>query len=108
MKTINLTITALVFALVSNVSHSAKALDIAIEMEKFKAEYYSTTDKGIITVTGCSQCKGVDTYTFKGDVKILKKGKPINLDVFIKDYWNAEYPTIFLDPKTKLIKLIAY
>jgi hypothetical protein len=93
--------------LLSTSAFGAKALDIALEMNSFKAEYYATSKQGIIKVSGCNQCEE-KIYRFDDTVKIVKNNQPISIDIFIKDYWNAEYPTIFLDPATKSIILIAY
>jgi len=94
-------------ALFSATSHAAQALDIALEMKSFKAEYYSSSKTGVVKVAGCNQCEE-DIYRFNSTVKILKNEKSITIEQFVQDYWNAEYPTIFLDPATKLIILIAY
>jgi hypothetical protein len=93
--------------LLSTSAFGAQALDIALEMNSFKAEYYATSQQGIIKVSGCNQCDE-NIYHFDHTVKIVKNNQPISIDLFIKDYWNAEYPTIFLDPATKSIILIAY
>lgn len=86
---------------------SATALDIAYEMDAFKAEYSQASKKGSITPLGCNQCD-TNVYYFDNNVKILKSEQEISVNEFITDYWNAQYPTIFLNPKTKLIILIAY
>ena len=83
-----------------------KNLEIPLEMEKFKVEFYQTTQKGLITPVGCSQCKE-QRYHFGSDIKIIRANQTISIETFISDYWNAKYPTIFLTlDQSNVVKVV--
>lgn len=81
--------------------------DSALETNGIKVEYFESSKKGIIRPSGCSQCL-LEFYNFKKDIKIIKNGKSIQLPEFMNDYWNAKYPTIFIDLKTNEVKRVNY
>ncbi len=104
MKLIIFLFTSLCF---STSAYSATALDIALEPQSIKVEYMDSSNSGIIYVKGCEQC-GKDFYNFKQKPKIIKQGKEISFDNFMEDYWNAKFPTLFLNIKSKTVMRVAY
>jgi hypothetical protein len=86
---------------------TAKALDIALEMEAFQVEYYDASNTGQVRVKGCSQCTE-KLYKFDANVKVTNKGKPVSIEKLLEDQWSAKYPTIFLNPSNNIIIHIAY
>jgi hypothetical protein len=86
---------------------AATALDIALEMEAFKVEYYGASNTGQVRVKGCSQCAET-LYKFDANVKVTNKGKPVSIEKLLEDQWSAKYPTIFLNPSNNIIIHIAY
>lgn len=104
MKTI---ITLLALTLCSLSVAKIKTLDIAVEMASLKAEYFETSNRGIISVYGCNQCKK-KSYEFTEKPKITKNGKPVSLDFFLKDYRNAKFPTLLLNKTDSSVLKIIY
>jgi hypothetical protein len=94
-------------AFFSVVTNGATPIDIPIEMDGFKIEFFETSNRGIISVIGCDSCDE-KIYEFKSSIDIFKQGKKISLNVFLKDYWNSDNPTIFLDPKSGYAIRIIY
>lgn len=102
------TLLALTLGLLCSASVFAiETLDIALEADSLKLEYYETTQRGIIRLKGCTYCDQ-DIYEFKSKPAIEKNGKEITFDFFLKDFWNARSPTIFLDKKTKHVIRVIY
>lgn len=89
-------------------AYAAKALDIALEMESLKAEYISSSNRGLIYVYGCSQCGNNKFYPFNSKPVIKRGGQEISFEEFLKDYPNAKEPTVFLDPNTSNVQRINY
>jgi len=86
---------------------SVTTLDIALEAQSLKVEHIEQTDRGIITLIGCSLCeKG--QYEYQGEITVLKKGKEIEFDEFLGEYWNIKSPTIFLDKATENVIRVSY
>lgn len=104
MKLIVFLFTSLCF---STSAYSATALDIALEPQSIKVEYMSSSDSGIIYVKNCDQC-GKAFYNFKIKPKIIKQGKEISFDIFMEDYWNAKFPTLFLNIKSQAVMRVVY
>ncbi|MEH6344913.1 MAG: hypothetical protein V7785_07505 [Bermanella sp.] len=104
MKLIVFLFTSLCFA---TSVYSATALDIALEPQSIKVEYMSSSDSGIIYVKGCDQCSNA-FYTFKQKPKIIKQGKEISFEIFMTEYWNAKFPTLFLDIKSQAVIRVVY
>ena len=96
-----------VFLCFSSSAYSATALDIALEPKSIKVEYMDSSNSGIIYVKDCDQC-GNTFYNFKQKPKIIKQGKEISFDVFMEDYWNAKFPTLFLNIKSKAVIRVVY
>ena len=92
---------------IAPLSYGAKALDVAREAESIKVEYYETTQSGLVRVKGCSQCNK-DTYKFDTPPLITKGGKAISIKEFMKEYWEAEFPTLLLDIKDLTVLSIHY
>ncbi len=88
-------------------AYSATALDIALEPQSIKVEYMDSSSSGIIYVKGCDQC-GKDFYNFKQKPKIIKQGKEISFEIFMTEYWNAKFPTLFLDIKSQAVMRVVY
>ena len=86
---------------------AAQFLDIAIETNGIRVEYIESSKRGLVHIKGCSQCKKKYYYFSKKPI-INKSGKVISFDEFLTDYWNAEYPTLFLDPKSLSVLRINY
>lgn len=107
MKSNSLIITFLSLTL-SMFSHSRGAQDIALEVESVKVEYYSSSDRGLVYVYGCSQCKSTKYYKFEQKPIIKKQGKIIPFEVFLKEYRDAKEPTVFLNKQTHSVLRINY
>ena len=103
---INIITIAILFSY-SHLGYSAKALDIALEMNSFQVEFYDASQQGKVRVSDCNQCKQ-KLYTFDQSVRITKSGQDATLKQLLADQWSAKFPTIFLNPKNKQIILIAY
>ncbi|MEY8205688.1 MAG: hypothetical protein RPR40_11555 [Bermanella sp.] len=86
---------------------AAQFLDIAIETNGIRVEYIESSKRGLVHIKGCNQCKQ-KYYSFSKEPIINKSGKIISFDEFLTDYWNAEYPTLFLDPKSLSVLRINY
>jgi len=93
--------------LITSSSFAAKVLDHPYEMESFKIEYINSSKRGVITAIGCTYCDKT-TYEFKGDIEVINKGKKVPLNKLLKEYSNANYPTIFIDPKSGYAIRIVY
>ena len=105
MKTLQLFILSF---LVINISQAEIiSLEIARETLSIKIEYIESSNRGLVHPKGCSLCTK-DFYKFSKPPIINKKGKVISFDEFLADYWNAEYPTLFLDPKSLSVLRINY
>ena len=79
----------------------------AYEAEAIKVEYYETSDSGIVTPINCTHCTSKQ-YKFSGQPIIKKNGQVIKFSEFMKEYWNAKGPTIFLDPSNGEVVRIIY
>ena len=104
----NTLLIALLSLTVSTLSHSRGTLDVALEVDHIKIEYYSTSNSGLLYVYGCSQCKGKKYYSFDKKPIIKKQGKIIPFETFLKEYRDAEEPTVFLDKKSLTVLRINY
>lgn len=99
---------ALVISIVGiNPSIAIETLDIALEATSLKLEYYESTQRGIVRLQGCSVCDK-DFYDFDSIPNINKNGNTVSFEYFQKDFWNAKYPTVFLDKTTQQIIRIQY
>ena len=81
--------------------------DTALETGSIKVEFFETSQEGIIYVYDCDQCTK-KIYTFSDQPRIKRKGKYISFEEFMKDYWNAEHPTLFLDERTQSVRKVLY
>ncbi len=88
-------------------ANAATALDIALEPQSIKVEYMDSSSSGIIYVKGCDQC-AKPFYSFKQKPKIIKQGKEISFESFMEDYWNARFPTLFLNIKSQAVMRVVY
>ena len=88
-------------------SSEIRTLDIALEMDSISVEYSDISKQGLIRVVSCPNCLE-KTYSFSDDIKIVKNGKEIKLEVFLKEYWSIKFPTIFLSKQTSNAVKIAY
>ncbi len=86
---------------------AAEALDIALEPQSIKVEYMPSSNRGIIYVKGCEQCDK-PYYSFKQQPEIIKQNKVISFENFMTDYWNAKFPTLFLDMQTHAVMRVTY
>lgn len=102
-------LTLIIGFLLVGVAQSApnKHQDSALETNGVKVEYYETSKRGIIRPIGCSLCI-LKIYHFTSDIKIKKDNQPITLEAFMSDYWNAKYPTLFIDLKTNKVLRVSY
>ncbi len=87
--------------------HGDVEVDTAVETGSIKVEYFETTKKGIIYVYDCDQCTK-KFYSFSDEPRIKRQGKYIPFDEFMTDYWNAESPTLFLDPQSRSVLKVLY
>jgi hypothetical protein len=88
-----------------SVQSEITSLEIALETEKLKAEYYETSGRGKLTLIGCKRCEET-VYEFEEAPLIFKKHQPITIEAFMQDYWNADYPTVFINlDKTKVLRI---
>lgn len=102
------TLLALTLGLLCSTSVFAiETLDIALEAKSLKLEFYETTQRGIIRLKGCSRCEK-DFYDFEKKPSIIKNGQSISFEAFQNDFWNAQYPTIFLDKTNQLVIKVIY
>ena len=83
------------------------ALEEAVETNGIKVEYITSSKRGIIHVIDCDLCTK-PYYHFTGQPIIIKAGVIIPFESFLKDYWNASYPTLLLDPKSLDVLRISY
>ncbi len=81
--------------------------DTALETGGIKVEFFELTNKGIIHVYDCDQCLN-KFYTFDDQPRIKRQGRYIPFEEFMTDYWNAKYPTIFLDKKSRSVLKVSY
>ncbi len=82
-------------------------LERALETNGIRVEYIESSNRGLVHVKNCNQCKQ-KTYTFAKKPIIKKYGRIISFDEFLTDYWNAEDPTLFLDPESLSVLRINY
>ncbi len=92
---------------ISQTSFSAQYLELAVETNGIRVEYIESSNRGLVHVKNCSQCTQ-KYYTFSKKPIINRFGRIITFDEFLADYWNAEYPTLFLDPKSMSVLRINY
>ncbi len=83
------------------------AQDLAVEAGAIKVEFNTATNTGSIHVYRCEQCLNAN-YHFFVKPEILKKGKPVSFDIFLKEFWNAKFPTLILDKNTLNVLKIIY
>ncbi len=95
------------FSLFALPAVAVTALDIALETGGIKVEYNDVSKKGIIHVYKCEQCTK-KYYEFSELPKIMRKGSDISFDIFMKDYWNAKYPTLLLDIESLTVLQVSY
>ena len=92
---------------ISQTSFGAQYLELAVETNGIRVEYIESSNRGLVHIKDCSQCEK-KYYSFSKKPTINKYGKIISFDEFLTDYWNAEYPTLFLDPKSLSVLRINY
>jgi len=92
---------------ISQTSFGAQYLELAVETNGIRVEYIESSNRGLVHIKDCSQCEK-KYYSFSKKPTINKYGKIISFDEFLTDYWNAEYPTLFLDPKSQSVLRINY
>ena len=91
----------------SQTSFGAQYLELAVETNGIRVEYIESSNRGLVHIKDCSQCEK-KYYTFTKKPIIKKQGKIISFDEFLTDYWNAKFPTLFLDPKSLSVLRINY
>jgi len=82
-------------------------LELAVETNGIRVEYIESSNRGLVHIKDCNQCEK-KYYSFSKKPIINKYGKIISFDEFLTDYWNAEYPTLFLDPESLSVLRINY
>ncbi len=92
---------------ISQTSFGAQYLELAVETNGIRVEYIESSNRGLVHIKDCSECQQ-KYYTFSKKPIIKKHGRIISFDEFLTDYWNAEYPTLFLDPKSLSVLRINY
>jgi len=92
---------------ISQTSFGAQYLELAVETNGIRVEYIESSNRGLVHIKNCSQCEK-KYYSFSKKPTINKYGKIISFDEFLTDYWNAEYPTLFLDPESLSVLRITY
>ncbi len=92
---------------ISQTGLTAQYLELAVETNGIRVEYIESSNRGLVHVKDCSQCQQ-KYYTFSKKPIINRFGKLISFDEFLTDYWNAEYPTLLLDPKSLSVLRINY
>ncbi len=97
----------LTFLIISQNSYAVKTLDIAVEATSIKVEYIALSNRGLIFPKNCRQCSQA-YYEFSQTPIIIKAGKKISFASFLKDYWNAKFPTLLVDKKTKTVLKVVY
>ncbi len=98
---------SLILVALPSFSHSAQAMDTALETGGIRVEYIASSSRGIIRVFRCNQCTQ-SYYTFSTPPTVIKRGRPISFKAFLNDYWNAKFPTLILDKKTQNITKVVY
>jgi|GEM_PF-1169669 len=91
----------------SVVQADVPALDSAMEAGGIKVEFNSISNKGTVHVLRCEHCMHTN-YPFNQKTKFIKQGRVISFDAFMKDYWNAKYPTLILDKEDLTVLKIVY
>lgn len=81
--------------------------EIGYEASGIKVEYYESSNSGIVIPIDCPNCDAKQ-YTFSGKPTIKKSGGYIRFSDFMNEYWNVEYPTIFLNLESKKVTRIVY
>ena len=97
----------ILFALLPLPSVAVTALDLALETGGIKVKYSDLSKKGVVYAYKCGQCTQ-KFYEFSGPIKVTKQNKNMPFSEFMEDYWNAKYPTVFLDPDTLNVLHISY
>ncbi len=92
---------------ISQTSFGAQYLELAVETNGIRVEYIESSNRGLVHVKDCSQCTK-KYYTFSEKPIINRLGRIISFDDFLTDYWNAEDPTLFLDPESLSVLRINY
>ncbi len=88
-------------------SHGVRAISTALEATSLKLVYSDISQSGTVKLFGCSQCKS-SVYSFPRPPIIIKEGNTVPFSFFVKNYWKAKYPTIFLDMNTSHVLQIIY
>ncbi len=96
-----------ILVLLSSAGHTSQALDIAKETGGIRVEYIASSKRGIVRVFRCTQCSQ-SYYKFSTPPTIIKRGKKISFNEFLKDYWNAKFPTLILDSESLNISKVVY
>ncbi len=96
-----------ILVLLSSAGHTSQALDIAIETGGIRVEYIPSSQRGIVRVYRCAQCSQ-SYYKFSTPPIIIKRGEKISFNEFLKDYWNAKFPTLILDKESLNISKVVY
>lgn len=97
----------LLLSLLSTHSLAVTATNVALEAKTIRVEYIQSSNRGIIYVHGCRQCKQRQ-YSFSGQPEIKRKGKQLPFSTFLKDYWNAKYPTLIVHPTNQAVQRVVY
>ncbi len=95
------------FGVLQSAQAELVVLELAVETNGIRVEYIESSNRGIIYVKGCSECE-MKKYFFSKKPIIEKHGKSISFNEFLGSYWNAEYPTLFLDPESLSVLRINY
>ena len=96
-----------IFLFQIGISHAATATSYAYEANSLKLAYSEISQAGTIRLFGCSRCEK-SVFSFTTPPTILKQGNTVPFSFFLKDYWNAKYPTIFIDKSTQQVTHITY
>ncbi len=88
-------------------AHSVTATSTAYEAKSLKLVYSDISQAGTIRLFGCSRCEK-SVFSFTTLPAILKQGNLVPFSFFLKDYWNATYPTLLIDKNTSQVIQITY
>ena len=89
------------------IAHATTATSFAYEANSLKLAYSEISQAGTIRLFGCSRCDK-SVFSFTTPPNILKQGNSVPFSFFLKDYWNAKYPTLFVDKNTAQVIQITY
>ena len=91
----------------SSASYSLEILEHAYEAEKIRAEYYDTSDSGIIRPINCNACTK-DIYNIHSETRFYENGEEITPEYFIRVHQSKSFITLFIDVKSELLTRVRF